>query len=119
MQADLAGLQLDLLSLAGDRALFQIDSAAFTEGGHHRAGLRVQRDKAVAGGDVENPVVTLAVGPVRHASSRKLARRDGGAITLAVAVRPDQLAGAAVERDNRTPGAGGRVEDALDGQRSA
>ncbi len=119
VQADLAGLQLDLLALAGDRAFLQIDHAALAERRDHRAVLGVQRDQAVAGGDVEDAVVALAVGPVRDAAAGQLARRDRGAVAFAVAVRPDQLAGPAVERDHRAARAGGGVEHAFDRQRRA
>ena len=119
VQADLAGLQLDLLALAGDRAFLQVDDAALAERRDHRAVLGVERDQAVAGRDVEDAIVALAVGPVRDAAARQLARRDRGAVAFAVAVRPDQLAGSAVERDDRSARAGGGVEDALDRQRRA
>ena len=65
------------------------------ERGDDGAGLRVERDEAVAGRHVEDALVALAVGPVRHAAARELARRDRGALALAQAVRPDQLAGLA------------------------
>src|SRR6185369_11140924 len=100
MQPDLAGLHLDLVALAGDRAFLQIDDAALAERRDHRAVLGVERDETVARGHVEDAVVTLAVGPIGNAAARQLARRDGGAVPLAIAVRPDQLAGAAVERDD-------------------
>src|SRR6185436_982336 len=80
---------------------------------------RVERDQAVAGGDVEDALVALAVGPVRDAAARQLPRRNRGAVALAVAVRPDQLTGAAVERDHGSARARGRVEHALDRQRRA
>ena len=53
------------------------------------------------------------------AATRQLARRDRGAVAFAVAVRPDQLAGSAVERDDRSARAAGRVEHAFDRQRRA
>src|SRR5262249_19075925 len=92
VQADLAGLEFDLLPLAGDRALLQIDDAALAERRHHRAVLGVERDQAIAGGHVEHTVVAFAVGPVRHAPARQLPRGDRGAVALAIAVRPDHLA---------------------------
>ena len=55
----------------------------------------------------------------RDAAARELARRDRGAVALAVAVRPDQLAGPAVERDDRAARAGGGVEHAFDRERRA
>ena len=119
VEPDLAGLEIDLLALAEDRALLHVDDAAFAERRDHRAGLRVERDQAVAGRHVEDALVAFAVGPVRHAAAGQLARRDRGAVAFAVAVRPDQLAGPAVERDDRAARAGGRVEHALDRERRA
>src|SRR6185295_14999775 len=101
MEADLAGLELDLLALAGDRALLQIDDAAFAERLDHRAVPGVERDEPITGGHVEDALVALAVGPVGDAAARELARRDRGAVAFTVAVRPHQLAGLAVERDHR------------------
>ena len=53
------------------------------------------------------------------AAARQLPRRDRRARPFAQAVRPDQLAGPAVERDDRSARAAGRVEHALDHQRRA
>ena len=119
VEADLAGLQIDLLSLAEHGALLQIDDAAFAERLDHRSVLGVQRDEAIAGRHVEDALVALAVGPVRHAAARELPRRNRGAVAFTVAVRPDQLAGAAVEGDNRSPRAGRRVEHAANRERRA
>ena len=84
---------------------------------NHRAGLRVQLDELVAGRHVDDAVVALAVGPVRHAAARELPRRDRRALAFAQAVRPDHLAGLAVERDDRSARAAGRIEHALDRER--
>ena len=119
MEADLAGLQIDLLSLPEHRALLHVDDAAFAEGRNHRAVPGVEGDQAVAGRHVEDALVALAVGPVRHAAARQLARRDRGAVALAVAVRPDQFTGASVERDDGSACARGRIEHASDRERSA
>ena len=62
---------------------------------------------------------SAAVGPVRHAAARQLARRAGGARALGLGVHPAQLAGRRVERDHRAPRAGRRVEHAADHQRRA
>ena len=119
MQPDLAGLEVDLLALAEDGALLHVDDAALSKRRNHRAGPGIERDQAVAGRHVEDALVALAVGPVRHAAARQLARRDRGAVALAVAVRPDQLTAAAVERDDGAAGPGGRVEHAPDRERGA
>ncbi len=97
----------------------QIDDALVAERGDRLAGLRVQRDEPVAGRVIEDPLVAAAVGPVGDAASRELARRQAGALALAQAVRPDQLAGLRVERDHRASRAGRRVEHALHHQRRA
>src|SRR5262249_7642797 len=89
VQADLAGLVVDLLALAEHGAFLQIDDAAFAERLDHRAVLRVERNQAIAGRHVEDALVALAVGPVRDATARQLARRDRGAVALTIAVRPD------------------------------
>ena len=105
--------------VAEHRALLQIDDAVRAERADRRAVLRVERDQAVAGRDVEDAFVAAAVGPVRDAAARQLPRRDAGALSLAQAVRPDQLAGLAVERDDRAPRAAGGVEHAVDRERRA
>ena len=69
--------------------------------------------------DVDDAVVTLAVGPVGEAAARELARRVDGARAFLLGVHPDHLAGLAVERDHRAARAAGRVDDALDHQRRA
>src|SRR6185436_7129327 len=114
---DLAGLEIDLLRAPLDDPDLQVERAALAEALDHRAGLRVQLDQLKPGRRVDDPFVALAVGPVRHPASRELARRDRGAAPFAQAVRPDHLAGLAVERDHRTAGAAGGVEDPLDRDR--
>src|SRR5262249_58154707 len=93
VQPDLAGLVVDLLALAEHRALLHVDDAALAERLDHRAVLGIQLDQAEAGGDVEDALVALAVGPVRDAAARELTRRDRRAVPFAIAMRPDQLAG--------------------------
>src|SRR5439155_10849914 len=116
VKTDLALLQIDLLSLAEHGASLQIDEPALAERLHHRAVLRVQLDEAIAGRHVDDALVAFAVGPVRDAAAGELARRDGGAISLAVAVRPDQLARFSVECDLRSTRSGRRVAHAVDGE---
>src|SRR6185295_1915174 len=67
----------------------------------------------------EDAIVAAAIRPVGEAAAGQLPRRDAGAFPLAQAVRPQQLAGLAVERDDRSSRAAGRVEDAVDRQRRA
>jgi hypothetical protein len=47
VQADLAGLQIDLRALADDGADLHVDHAVGAEAADRRAGLRVERDQAV------------------------------------------------------------------------
>ena len=49
VEADLAGLQIDLLALADDGADLHVDDAVGAEAGDRHAGLRVERDQAIAG----------------------------------------------------------------------
>ena len=101
VQAGLAGFQIDLLAGAGNHADLQVHHAVLAEAGDQLAGLGVQLDQPVAGGDEDDAVVALAVGPVGDAAAGKLARRDGRALAFAQAVDPDQLAGLGVQRDHR------------------
>src|SRR5439155_5951663 len=117
VDADLAGLEIDLLPLADHGPLLEIDDAVGAERIDHRAGVRVERDETIARRDVDDAVVAAAVGPVRESAARELPRRDAGAFALTQAVRPHQLAGLAVERDDRSPRAAGRVQHAVDSDR--
>src|SRR4029079_8250852 len=49
VEADLPGLQIDRLAVAVDDADLEIDDAVLAEALHRHAGLRVERDHAVAG----------------------------------------------------------------------
>src|SRR5262249_1540326 len=82
VQADLAGLEVDLLALADDGADFHVDDAVLAEGLDGLTGLGVQRDQAVAGRHEQDAVVALAVGPVRQAATGELPRRRDGARAL-------------------------------------
>ena len=62
------------LSLPMIDALLEVDDAVLAEARDRLAGLGVQRDQAVAGGDVDDAVVALAVGPVGQAAARQLTR---------------------------------------------
>src|SRR6185295_5885948 len=58
-----------------------------------------------------------SVAPVGEPAPRELTRRRLAALAFVLAVHPDQLAGAGVERDDGAACAGGRVEDAVRHQR--
>ena len=96
MQADFAGRQVDLLErrlvIASD---LQVDHALIAEAVDRLAGLGVQFDQPVAGGDIENALIAIAVGPVGNAAAGKLARRGGGARAFLHAMDPSQFAGPA------------------------
>ncbi len=96
--------------------LLQIDNAILAEARDRNAGLCIERDEPVAGRDVENPFLT-AIGPVREAASRELARRLRTALPFALAMHPHLLARRRIESDDGPAGAGGREEDATRHQR--
>src|SRR5207249_93086 len=75
VETDLACLQVDWLAIAEIRALLQIDDAVLAERADHAPGLGVERDETVARRDVQDAIVAAAVGPVRDAAARQLARR--------------------------------------------
>ena len=117
VQPDFTGFEIDRLALAEHRALLQIDDAVLAERRNHGAVLRIELDQAVARRHVQDALVALAVGPVGDAAAGELPRRDRRAVALTVAVRPDQLARFAVERDDRPPRSRRRVEHASDRER--
>jgi len=117
--ADLPGLEIDLLLVAVNGADLQIDEAILAERHDRRAGLRVQLREPIAGRHVDDALIAAAVGPIGEAASRELARRDAGALALADTVRPDQLPGLRVERDDGAARAGRRIQHAVHHQRRA
>ena len=117
VQTDLAGLQIDLLAGAEHGALFQIEHTVAAERVDQATGSRVERHETVAGRDIENTVVSAPVSPVREPAPRQLTRRNTGAPSLTHAVRPHQLAGFSVERDDGASGAAGGIQHAVDGER--
>ena len=70
MQAGLARLQVDLLAGAGHHARLQVDDAFLAERVDLLAGVSIQFDQTIAGGDVNHAVVPAAVGPVCQAAPR-------------------------------------------------
>ena len=87
---------------------------SLAEAGNRLAGVRIQLDQPVAGGDEHDAVVALAIGPVRDAAAGELARRDRGAIPFAQTVDPHLLTGLRVESDHGSARPAGGVEHALD-----
>src|SRR5690349_19621880 len=119
MQASLTGFEIDRLANAAVHPGLEVDDAAFAERRDHLPGLRVERDQAITGRHVDHAVVTPAVGPVRHAAAGELTWRVRGTLAFTQAMRPDQLAGLRIERDNRPPRAARGVDDAFHHQRRA
>src|SRR6185503_15342278 len=117
VQADFSALEIDLLTLADQRAELHVDDAVGAEAGNRDAGLRVERDQPVAGRDVDDALVALAVGPVREAAARELTRRLDGARAFHLRVHPLELAGLRVERDDGAARSTGREDRPLDHQR--
>ena len=99
---------------------FRSTTPSLPKDGTGCAGLRVERDQAVARRDVEDAVVAAAVGPVgqrRGPTAAAAPPAPRGA--FGIAVHPQQLAGRGVERHHRAARAAGRVEHAADHQRRA
>src|SRR5215471_1295810 len=116
MEAGLTGLEIDGLAGSGVHADLEIDHAVFAEGGDHLPVAGIERDHAIAGGDVDHAVVALAVAPERKSASGELARRNGGTVAFAHAVHPDHLARSGLQRDDGPARAGGCIDDAVDHQ---
>ena len=112
VQPDLAGDGVELLV----EALLQVDQAVPAETGHPAAGAGVQRDEAVAGGDVEDHPVAPVV-PVRQAAPREPPRGRRAPRALVEPVHPQQLARRRVEGDGGPARAGRGVEHPVDHQR--
>src|ERR1700744_5319447 len=102
MNADFTRLQIDLLAGSIDHPDFHIHHSVFAEARDHGSCVRVERNEPVAGGDVDNPIVTAAITPVSKAAARKLPRRDGCPLAFPYAVGPDQLTGLCIESHHRT-----------------
>src|SRR6266446_347731 len=110
MDTDLTGFQIDLLVDPFHHANYQVDHSVLTERVDDGAGLGIERHQPITRRDIEHALVTSSVGPVPHATARKLTRSVGGSLAFAEAVRPDQLSRFPVEGDNGPPGAAGRVQ---------
>src|SRR6266850_5152447 len=117
MDTDFAGFQIDGLIDAFHYANLQVNNSILAERVDHGARPGIERNQSITGGDVQHTLVTSSVGPVRHATSRELPRGVRGSLAFAEAVRPDQLTGFPIERNNRSPRAAGGVQDTLDHER--
>ena len=80
MQADFTGGEIDLLvdaglaDHAGIGADLEVNHAMIAEAVDRLAGMGVEFDQAIAGGDVDDAVIAIAVGPVGDAAAGELAR---------------------------------------------
>src|SRR5437879_3905318 len=103
MDADFTGHEIDRLAVAVHGHLFQIDDAVLAERLNRRAGPRIERHEPEPDRDVQDSLLS-AIGPVREAAARQLARRHGAALSFMLAMDPEQLTGCRVERDDGSPG---------------
>src|SRR5271165_1511020 len=114
VQADVGAQGVDLLVVV----FLEIDRAVFAEAGDGDAGFRVERDQAIARGDVEDALFAVA-GPVRQAAAGELARGGASAIAFVLEMHPEHFAGRGVERYDIAARSGGGVDDAVDHERRA
>ena len=74
------------------------------------AGLGVQFDQAIAGGDIDDAVIAIAVGPISDATLPESWRgEDRGAQAFIHGIDPLQFAGLGVQRHDRAARTGGGV----------
>src|SRR6185295_4126387 len=97
-KSDVAGLQIELLSRTVNDSNFQIDDAVLAEACDARSGLRIERNQAIPGGDVDDSFL-FAVGPIRQSASRQLTRRVNRSLAFELGMHPHKLAGVGLERD--------------------
>ena len=114
VEADLAGVDVDGLAGAVDREAFEIDEPPGAEGANASAGMGVEGYELVTRGDINDAVVTFAIGPVRDAAAGELTRRIGGAGAFTFGMGPDEFARSGVEGYDRATGTSGGVDDAID-----
>ena len=117
MQPDLSGFQIDLRIEARDRAHLQVYNSVFSKSADRLSCLCVEGSQPVASSDVQNAVVTFAIGPVGQSTPGELPGRHCGARALADAVRPDQFAGFRIQCHHRPPRTRGCIDDAFHHQR--
>src|SRR6185295_9170487 len=96
----------------------EINDAVAAEGGDWTTGFRIELNELVAERDVDEPIVTAAVGPVRQtASARATIRRSTAARSFVLVKRPERLAGGGIGCDDVPRRSGGEVQDAANHQR--
>src|SRR5579863_300448 len=83
MKARLAVFQIDLFAGAGGHADLEVHHSVPAEARDGSACVGVQLYEPVTGSDEDDPIVALAVGPVRDAAAGKLPGRDGRALAFA------------------------------------
>src|ERR1700722_1955995 len=114
LKADLAGRQIRKDGLIVVE--LQVHHTALAERGYDLAVLRFETNQTVPRRYIENPLL-LAVGPIGEASTGKLARSRGAALSFMLAVNPQQFAGRGIERNRGAAGSGRGVDDAVHHQR--
>ena len=98
--------------------LVEVDDAFLAERGDRQSRSCIQRNEAVAPGDVNDALIIPPVGPVRHAPAGGGANRPpGAAFALVVAVHPQRLAGGAIDGDDVAVPTSGGVQHAANHQR--
>src|SRR5262249_9189543 len=114
VQSDITASRIDDLIVVQ----LEIDDAVLAEAGDAVPGFGVERDQLITLRDVEDPLLA-SVGPVRETSTGQLPRRRRRPRSFTFAVYPKLLASGRIQCDDSAPAAAGRVEDAVDHQRSA
>ena len=97
---------------------FQIDDTVFAERANEFPGPRIQRDHAVPGRDIDDPLVgAVGARPVRQATAGATAWSRKAARTFVLAVHPEHFARLRIQRNRGAPRAGGGVDHAVHIQR--
>ena len=107
VEPDVAAVRVDLLV----EVFLQVHDAVVAERVDGNAGLRVERDHAIAGGHVEDALVcAVRARPPRHAATGSLASARTAARAFVLAVQPLHFARCGIERDHRAARARRRVQ---------
>ena len=84
---------------------------------NRNAGLGVERNQMIAGRDRQDALVAFAVGPVRDAAARSLARRHFAALAFVHSPHPQLFARLRIDGDDRAAHPRLRVHHAVHHQR--
>ena len=112
-----SGADLAIFDYRAIQTFEQIDNAICTEVPNRQTGGGVESNQMVTGSDQQDPVIALAVRPVRQTAA--LGQRGGAATgALIHAVHPQSFAGGRIHRDGIAAAAGGEVKHASHHDRS-